>query len=262
MLIALAAIGVSTTSAKADIWLAISVGSSPSIVTETVDLGSGSPTSGTFSQTYQGYSFSGAFGATTSAGNPLPQTLTLSNLIISNSGSGIGGGQVPIAVTLFSSTTTGTVGSPSGSLVLPGAATSGLYNAQAGPGILSATLTVSSNTAGTDVSDYGQYYGYSGGSLASSPATSVMLLSTAPGGGGSLNYTGTQSTAKVITLLANYDLASDSATIGGVGAGKEVTLTATATVSLPEPSGVIAAFAGMPCMVGLLGFARRLRGRA
>jgi hypothetical protein len=55
-----------------------------------------------------------------------------------------------------------------------------------------------------------------------------------------------------------YDISSNEVNVK-LGLNSNLEFHSTATLMLPEPSGVAAAFAGLPCVGFLLGFARRLR---
>jgi hypothetical protein len=135
------------------------------------------------------------------------------------------------------------------------------------PSFLSSSLsgvTYSGNSGFTLIATSG-YYGYGTNNTASNPGggvfdnvgATIALVST-PGGVAGLSANGTP--VAVGPRATSYDLASVDTTVS-FNAGSTLTFTSTAALSLPEPSGVIAAFAGLPCVGMLLGYARRLRGR-
>ena len=74
-------------------------------------------------------------------------------------------------------------------------------------------------------------------------------------------FSGSSTSVLIPVLSANYDMSTNAGTIIANGPGTNISFVSTATVALPEPTGVIAAMAGLPCMGALLGLVRRRLGR-
>jgi hypothetical protein len=123
-----------------------------------------------------------------------------------------------------------------------------------GGGLLQTTLVVDPGLTGSGVSvnTHSGYTAFSGGSPLGQVTDGTIGLS------GSGSKAGT---AVGITFKPSYDLSSVTVDARTGDTPSTVSFHATAAVALPEPSGVIAAFAGLPCVGMLLGYARRLRGR-
>jgi len=94
------------------------------------------------------------------------------------------------------------------------------------------------------------------------PVTTLAYATADPAGmsGPNYHFFGSDSTDTGVTLTPGYTLSSISGTMQS--SGSTGTFRVVSTVALPEPSGVVAAFAGLPCMGALLGFARRYRRRS
>lgn len=132
----------------------------------------------------------------------------------------------------------------------------GMFAGFTGPGAgqleLSSSLTTTSVPAGSSVSTSGAFYGFNG--------TSNQVVN---GSGVSLSTVDTKAgpTTYFQNMSTSFDLTSISIDVQNVGpAGSTVSFVSTTAVALPEPSGVVAAFAGLPCMGLLVRLVRRRSG--
>jgi len=179
------------------------------------------------------------------------RSLTLNAKVFSDGSTG------SYELSLFSSTVTGAF--TQGQTAAPGAST-GLYS-DPGSSTSTAFLTTSlSNVAyaGTGafaLSATSTYTGYGTNATGPSGITDVGLNVNS-------NVVGPVKGSSIAlgSRASTYDISSNDVQIT-LGANSTLVFHSTATLSLPEPSGVIAAFAGLPCVGMLLGYARRLRGR-
>jgi hypothetical protein len=71
------------------------------------------------------------------------------------------------------------------------------------------------------------------------------------------NATGQSNTSTIPSLSPGYTINSLNSSVTGVSAGSTIIFTATAFVSAPEPAGIAAAMMGLPCVAGVVTFARR-----
>lgn len=131
-----------------------------------------------------------------------------------------------------------------------------------GPASLTTTLAASNwMTSGSSTSNSASL---SGASSTYTPKTGSVVSNTTSGIG--LGHNSTETSSSSISSLTQYGLGvSGSETVTVAGNTGTFTTSSTFTASakvhaVPEPSGVIAALAGLPFMVLVLGFARRLRG--
>jgi len=111
---------------------------------------------------------------------------------------------------------------------------------------LSSTLSATGSFA--SASNKGTYTGYGANAGSYTDSGEIVGSGSSP-----------ETPMSIPALASTFDLAALTTSIDKVTG--DTSLVATATVALPEPSGVAAAFAGIPCFAGLLGFARRLRNR-
>lgn len=249
-LIAAVAFCATTSAAKADLYLQITdvTGQAgPALV----DLGASGGTGTTSAFSSEGYTIK--YTASESYGN-----LTLSASVI-NTGMTSGNSTIYSAgafkFQLVSSTTTGAVSS------LPTSATSGFFSpAIVGSGEqigLYSTLSTTAFVSGSKVTANSSYTGYNG-------STAGGIQSITPGGSysTSLNSGNSSSTGQVYkfnqgTGTTSFDLSSVSVDVqSGGGSAGTVSFKASA-IAMPEPSGIAAALAGLPCLGLLVGYARR-----
>jgi hypothetical protein len=251
-LIAVAAIAASASSARAEIYLRVTDTSSTNSVI--FDVGTGA--SGTFS----------IAGGSMPVGNPglanvtitgnwsnvtaaLSQSLTMTATV--NATAVTAGNSVGLSLTLFSSTSA--VPAPPGS----GIGVYSLPSLTGGSASLLSRMSGVSLDAGTgsfSLQTSANYYGYGSGTLFANTASASVDETNFAGAAGT-----TTRTAGIATLAPKFDIASIDSNVSVLG-GQKVTFTSTAVV-MPEPSGVAAVFAGLPCVGMLIGYARRLRGR-
>jgi hypothetical protein len=186
-----------------------------------VDLG---PTGGTGTKTFDGYTITYTASASSNS-----LTLDASVKNVSNTSSAL-------SLNLFSSGTTG-----------------GYYSALPGALTLSSTLDVKSisGTNSASTSELGGYTPYGG-------STSSTSLVTSTNSTGSVTGLPTPVTGGTSFDLSTGDMVSN-ATGGALKTGATGHFVATTTVALPEPTGIAAALAGLPCLGMVLGFARRRR---
>jgi hypothetical protein len=244
VLIAMVAICASTTSARADVWLGVTDVSQSPVNTTYYDLTTTNGSGGLNVTNYAGqgqFNLVGLTGTLSHANGKLPETLTLSGSV-----AGTGSGNDTLSLNVFTSTST------SGTPILPWSGALKDGGTAGDTGYMTSSLKVTAGDPGVTVSSFGTYYYNPTGSV------STIAVDTKGSSGGTL----TSGVVAVPNLSKFYDLAGTTTELSKLGSGKTLHFTASTTVALPEPSGVIAAFAGMPFMAGLLGFARRLRGRA
>jgi hypothetical protein len=254
-LIAAVAFCATTSAAKADLYLQITdvTGQAgPAIV----DLGASGGTGTTSAFSSEGFTIK--YTASESYGNNA--SLTLSASVI-NTGMTSGNSTVYSAgafkFQLVSSTTTGAVSS------LPTSATSGFFSpALVGSGQqigLYSTLSTTDFVSGSKVTANSSYTGYNG-------STAGGIQSITPGGSysTSLNSGNSSSTGGIYKFnqaagTTSFDLSSVSVDVqSGGGSAGTVSFKASA-IAMPEPSGIAAALAGLPCLGLLVGYARRRR---
>jgi hypothetical protein len=278
VLIAVVAIAASAAPAKADIYLAVSnqsAGGSTTYFNLSHAPGAGAFT-GTGSYTLSGTEIAnlGLSGGnitvsynntTTNAG--LAGSLSLGASVTSASGAA----QTSLQFSLFSNSQSlvgfnlGTFSNPVASPPLSLTSGIGAYDTASvnpafvnGKGVLSSSLT--------NVSFSGGFFSLSASSTylahAAAPGGAYLGQQTDSGIGVSALNTANKSSAGVVinNVAPRFDLESVEAIVS-LDAGTTVNFTATAQIAMPEPSGVIAAMAGLPCVGMLLGYARRLRSR-
>lgn len=242
-LIAVVAIFATTQSAKADLYLTITEATNPGN-TITVNTSSSNHT------TLSGYTFD--YTATTSPlTGPTGRQVSLDATVTSN------GTFRLFNLTLFSSTSNGLTPADT-----PATATSGLFSAIGSSGTplyLSSSLDVQAiSGSGSSVSTSAAYDGYGGGIRLQHQDQAAPLFGTS---------TGSQNSGKTAFNQApgttSFNLSSMSIDVQNTGAaGSQIHFISTATVALPEPSGVAAAVAGLPFMGLLVGLMRRRRALA
>jgi hypothetical protein len=253
-LLAIVAVGTTTSAARADLFLEIEDTSTFKKVY--VDLGN--PKSGattttyTNSTTFSGYSISATATQSSSKGSA---SLTLAAAV-----SNIGGKDAQtFDFTLVTSTATklgGTTAHPA----LPSGATSGFFTTPltSGTGTIALTPSVytpvlsagSSSVVQSGYTDYGQGGAspFTGSSVASSDTASIST--TATGSGDTLSQSAGAN---------SFDLqVMQSITVGNT-IGTAVATGTTKAIAVPEASGITAALAGLPCFGLLVGLVRRNR---
>jgi hypothetical protein len=258
-LIAVVAIGFAAPSVRADLYLSVTqIG----VGTTYYDLSNGMATnSGTSEAAFQGWTLSAT--GTMPAG-PGSQSVVLSATLKSlvSPTSAPGSFQFNLSSSTYSnhaSSVDHLVESATYAAVFaapsPATNSTGVFsNPSSGKGYLSSSLVVGKLPDLTDstilfASNQAQYTGYG-------PPQTVTDLGEHLSGMGTANST----PVLISSLSPKFDL-SDLTTDIQATSGSQVSFVSTATVALPEPSGVAAAFAGLPCMGMLLGFARRFRSR-
>jgi hypothetical protein len=236
VLIAVAAICASTQSARADLYLTVSELQGITVVnTQSYDI-SGTSGSGNTGNTFGGFTISYSVSQ--------PSTFNSQSVLLTSTISSSGS-----ATAAFSMSLSSTIGGS------PTNATTGLFTAPGSAGAhlgLSSSLTEISSSGFTgSITNQAGFTSYNG--------TVVGGVQTVTDSGETLTGVGTASTnpTQLTQVGSTFNLSAMTVEIGTVTAGSSTSFSAEATVALPEPSGMIAAMAGLPCMGLLLGMVHR-----
>jgi hypothetical protein len=240
VLLAAFAICATAAPARADLYLKITDTSDPSNTPTTYHItGTGTTTNTDF----DGFTIKYSAATTQSAGHA---TLSLTASVI-NTGGSIGS----FRFELLTSSSTGSTPASN--------PTSGYFSGSVvGDGEhikLFSTLSTTDFVSGSKVTANSSYTGYDG-------STAGGIQTVTPGSSDKVSVTsGNSSATGGVTSFTqangttSFDLSSISTDVQSSGKGT-VSFVAT-TVAMPEPSGTVAALAGLPCLGLLVGFARR-----
>jgi hypothetical protein len=244
VLIATVVICAAAQPARADLFLSIMNDNGPG--SKTIDL----TTSGlTGTTSVGGYTFGYTASSTSSASGA---TIDLSKLTVTSPSTATSSTTGKFDVSLY--TATNSSGSTSsGVFTTPVTSTGGNI-------MLTNTSTISTPSGVTgSLSSSGSYTAYNGttvGGIDTEPTgTSSTSIANKHGGSGSLTNVANY---PQVSGTSSYDLTS-SATVSITGKGTGTFSNKTTVSALPEPSGVAAMMAGLPCLGLLAGFARRRR---
>lgn len=244
-LIATVVICATAPPARADLFLTITNNNGPG--STTIDLGN---SGGSGTTTVAGYSF--AYDVTSSPNTASNHSASIGlDLTVTSTKTGTGN----FTVDLFSATNSS--GNTSSGVFTPGVGSTG-SSLQLTNSSSIKSLTASSGSLTTS-GDYTAYNGNTTGGI-DSETTGTTSFSNTKG----QTSTGTSNASfSQVSGTSSFDLSADSSTVSITGKGKiEVTSKTTVTTNVatvPEPSGVAAAMAGLPCLGLLVGFARRRR---
>jgi len=131
----------------------------------------------------------------------------------------------------------------------PGAFTS-LGN---GTNFLASISTLNSGPTGSQVTTTSDYIGYTSGSVATDEFPGGVSAQQSGGNGTTTTVASFNNTGN-----ATYDLSSIAADVSGL-ANSTISFQTTTMVFVPEPAGVVASAAGLPCVLTVLGLVRRRR---
>jgi len=240
VLIAAVAICATAPPAKAELYLTITDQSAGGQRT-TIDVNK-TPSG---KDTFDGYTFTYSVSSTQSA---TKDSISLTASLTANQDATAGN----FKFTLFSSTAKDLAS-------LPSSPTTGFFaplGTTGTPLVLSTSLSTTqmSSTFGS-VASTGSYRGFgTPGTVAGVQSeTNSTLTATS---------SGDQSTSTMFQQAAgttSFNLKNSTVEVNSSGKGTSVQFTSTTTIALPEPSGVAAAMAGLPCLGLLVGFVRRRR---